>query len=130
MLALLDDIIEGRGTQETLDLLEKLAIAVQKGSLCGLGKTAPNPVLSTLHYFRDEYDAHVKDKRCPAGRCKKLIKPSINAAKCKGCGLCAKKCAVGAITGEKKKPHHIDPEKCIRCGVCHEVCKFHAVEGF
>ena len=130
MLALLDDIIEGRATEETIPLLEKLAVAVQKGSLCGLGKTAPSPVLSTLRYFRSEYDAHVKEKRCPAGRCKKLIKPSINAAKCKGFSLCAKKCAVGAITGEKKQPHHIDPEKCIRCGVCHEVCKFHAVEGF
>jgi NADH-quinone oxidoreductase subunit F len=130
MLALLDDIIEGRATEETLVLLEKLAIAVQKGSLCGLGKTAPNPVLSTLRYFRAEYDAHVKGKCCPAGRCTALLKPSINAERCKGCGLCAKKCAVGAISGEKKKPHRIDQEKCIKCGVCHDVCKFQAVEGF
>jgi NADH-quinone oxidoreductase subunit F len=130
MLAMLDDIIEGRATEETLPLLETLARAVQKGSLCGLGKTAPNPVLSTLRYFRAEYDAHVKHKCCPAGRCKALLKPTINQEKCKGCGLCSRKCAVGAITGEKKKPHRIDPEKCIKCGVCHEVCKFDAVEGF
>jgi len=128
MLALLDDILEGRATAQTLELLEKLAKAVQKGSLCGLGKTAPNPVLSTLRYFRAEYDAHVYTKFCPAGRCKALKKPVINELKCKGCGLCLKKCAVGAITGEKKKPHTIDQEKCIKCGVCGTVCKFKAVE--
>jgi NADH-quinone oxidoreductase subunit F len=129
MLSLLDDIIEGRATGETLDLLQKLAVAVQKGSLCGLGKTAPNPVLSTLRYFREEYDAHVFHKHCPTGQCKALAKPSIDPAKCKGCTACARKCPVGAITGEKKHAHVIDQGKCIKCGVCAEVCKLEAVVG-
>jgi NADH-quinone oxidoreductase subunit F len=129
MLALLDDIIEGRGTGETLDLLQKLASAVQKGSLCGLGKTAPNPVLSTMRYFREEYDAHVFHKCCPTGQCKALAKPSIDPAKCKGCTACAKKCPVGAITGERKQPHVIDQTKCIVCGVCADTCKLDAVVG-
>lgn len=129
MLALLDDIIEGRATGDTLDLLERLARAVQKGSLCGLGKTAPNPILSTLRYFRPEYEAHVYQKRCPAGQCKALSVPEIIAENCKGCTACARKCPVGAITGEKKQPHKIDPEVCIKCGVCAQTCKFNAVTG-
>jgi len=129
LLAMLDDIIEGRATGETLVLMEKLALAVQKGSLCGLGKTAPNPVLSTLRYFRHEYDAHVFHKHCPTGQCKALAKPSIDPAKCKGCTACAKKCPVGAITGEKKKPHVIDQAKCIVCGACADTCKLEAVVG-
>ena len=129
MLSMLDDIIEGRATGETLVLLEKLAGAVQKGSLCGLGKTAPNPVLSTLRYFRAEYDAHVFHKYCPTGQCKALAKPSIDAAKCKGCMACGKKCPVGAISGEKKKPHVIDQAKCIVCGACADTCKLEAVVG-
>ena len=129
MLALLDDIIEGRATGETLDLLEKLAGAVQKGSLCGLGKTAPNPVLSTMRYFREEYDAHVFHKCCSTGQCKALAKPSIDPIKCKGCTACARKCPVGAISGEKKKPHVIDQTKCIVCGVCADTCKLDAVVG-
>ncbi len=129
MLALLDDIIEGRADATTLPLLEKLATTVQKSSLCGLGKTAPNPVLSTLRYFRAEYDAHVQHKHCPTGQCKALAKPWIDAAKCKGCTACARKCAVGAIKGEKKQPHTIDQELCIKCGVCAEICKFDAVCG-
>ena len=129
MLALLDDIIEGRATGETLSLLEKLASAVQKGSLCGLGKTAPNPVLSTLRYFREEYDAHVFHQHCPTGQCKALAKPSIDPAKCKGCTACAKKCPVGAISGERKQPHTIDQEKCIKCGECADTCKLEAVVG-
>ncbi len=129
MLALLDDVVEGRGTTETLELLEKLARAVQVGSLCGLGKTAPNPVLSTLRHFRAEYEAHVVQKRCPAGQCKALLMPSIDPTACKGCTLCGRKCPVGAISGEKKLPHTIDPTLCIKCGVCAQVCKFGAVTG-
>lgn len=129
LLGMLDDIIEGRGTGETLVLMEKLALAVQKGSLCGLGKTAPNPVLSTLRYFRHEYDAHVFHKHCPTGQCKALAKPSIDPIKCKGCTACAKKCPVGAISGERKKPHSIDASKCIVCGVCADTCKLDAVVG-
>jgi NADH-quinone oxidoreductase subunit F len=129
MLAILTDISEGRGTAESLDLLEKLAVAVQKGSLCGLGKTAPNPVLSTLRYFRAEYEAHVFQKRCPTGQCKALRKPEILAEKCKGCTACARKCPVGAISGEKKQPHKIDPTICIKCGACAQACKFNAIVG-
>jgi NADH-quinone oxidoreductase subunit F len=129
MLALLDDIIEGRATAETLELLQKLASAVQKGSLCGLGKTAPNPVLSTLRHFREEYDAHVFHKHCPSGQCKALAKPSIDPAKCKGCTACARKCPVNAIKGEKKQVHTIDQALCIKCGVCADTCKFEAVIG-
>jgi len=129
LLALLDQIIEGRGTAETLELLEKLGSAVQKGSLCGLGKTAPNPVLSTLKHFRKEYEEHVFDKICKTGHCKALLRPTINELKCKGCGLCIKVCAVGAIAGEKKKPHKIDQDLCIKCGECAKVCNLGAVEG-
>jgi NADH-quinone oxidoreductase subunit F len=127
MLSLLDDIIEGRATGETLSLLEKLAWAVQKGSLCGLGKTAPNPVLSTMKHFRAEYEAHVYQKRCPTRRCKALCLPVIDEKKCKGCTMCAKQCPVGAIKGEKKMPHVIDASKCIKCGACIKVCKFNAI---
>jgi len=129
LLALLDDVIEGRADAGTLDLLEKLGRAVQVGSLCGLGKTAPNPVLSTLRYFRTEYEEHIFEKRCRTGRCKALLKPEINEERCKGCGVCIKSCPTGAITGEKKKPHRIDPELCIKCGACATACKLHAVEG-
>jgi NADH-quinone oxidoreductase subunit F len=129
LLALLDDVIEGRADANTLVLLEQLAHAVQVGSLCGLGKTAPNPVLSTMRYFRKEYEEHVFEKRCRTGRCKALLSPQINPLKCKGCGLCFAACPVGAISGEKKKPYHIDSELCIKCGACAAACKIHAVEG-
>ena len=129
LLAMLDEIIEGRATGETLVLMEKLALAVQKGSLCGLGKTAPNPVLSTLRYFRAEYEAHVFHKHCETGQCKALAKPSIDPIKCKGCMACAKKCPVGAIHGERKTAHVIDQAKCIVCGVCATTCKLEAVVG-
>jgi len=129
MLNLLDDIIDGTATEDTLALLEQLARAVQKGSLCGLGKTAPNPVLSTMKYFRAEYEAHVKDKYCPTGQCKALAKFSINPALCKGCTLCGRKCPAGAISGEKGKPHRIDQKLCIKCGACASACKFQAISG-
>ena len=127
MLALLDDIIDGSATVETISLLEELAQVVKTGSLCALGKTAPNPVLSTLKYFRDEYMAHVIDKRCPTGNCEALASYKIIPEKCKGCSLCAKKCPVEAISGEVKSPFVIDAEKCIKCGVCLQSCKFDAI---
>ncbi|MCE1228670.1 MAG: 4Fe-4S binding protein [Firmicutes bacterium] len=129
MLALLDDITEGRATEETLPLLEQLARNVKIGSLCGLGKTAPNPVLSTLKHFRAEYEAHVHRKVCPSRVCKSLMTPEIDAELCKGCTLCAKKCPVGAIHGERKIAHTIDGFACVRCGACVEVCKFNAISG-
>jgi NADH-quinone oxidoreductase subunit F len=129
MLILLDDIMEGTATEETLDLLEELALTVQKGSLCGLGKTAPNPVLSTLRHFRDEYIAHVTHKYCPAGKCKNLVKFRIDKDLCKGCMLCVKKCPVGAISGEKGISHTIDQMLCIKCGACLESCKIKAIKG-
>jgi NADH-quinone oxidoreductase subunit F len=129
MLALLDDVIEGRATGETLELMEELAGVVQKGSLCGLGKTAPSPVLSTLRYFREEYEQHVRDKWCRTGECKALARPEIVAVKCRGCGLCLKVCPVSAITGEKKQAHTINAALCIKCGVCAKTCKFNAVAG-
>jgi len=128
LLALLTDVVEGRATKETLDLMEHLAKAVQKGSLCGLGKTAPNPVLSTLRLFRDEYEAHVFDKRCPSGRCVGLMRPVIDPAVCKACGLCKRACPANAITGEKKKVHHINRELCANCGACIAICKCDAIE--
>jgi NADH-quinone oxidoreductase subunit F len=127
MLAILTRITEGEGEMADLAQLETLAHVVKDASLCGLGQTAPNPVLSTLRYFRDEYVAHIEDKKCPAGVCRALIEYTILEDACTGCGLCRRKCPQAAISGEKKKPHVIDQEKCIRCGVCFDVCKFDAV---
>jgi len=100
---------------------------LKEASLCALGGTAPNPVLSTIRYFRDEYEAHIKEKRCPAGVCKALITFTVDEVKCKGCGVCAKECPESAISGEKKKPYKITEEKCIRCGLCRDNCKFEAI---
>jgi NADH:ubiquinone oxidoreductase subunit F (NADH-binding) len=122
MLDILQQIKDGKGSIEDLDTLKELAWTVANGSLCGLGQTAPNPVLTTLRYFRDEYEEHVKNKRCPALVCKGLITFNIDPEKCIGCLKCLKNCPVEAISGEKKKPHVIDPEKCIRCGICYQVC--------
>ncbi len=127
MLALLDDIIEGRADETTIPLLEELAGAIRVGSLCGLGKTAPNPVLSTLKYFREEYNAHVYDKRCPTGECEALATYSIDDAMCKRCSLCARKCPVNAISGDRDTGFSIDPDLCIKCGACIAACKFGAV---
>ncbi len=124
---MLDKITDGNATLEDLDKLEELCNYIKDNSLCGLGQTAPNPVLATLKFFRDEYIAHVVDKKCPAGVCKNLLQFSIEADKCKGCTLCAKKCPVGAITGSVKEVHTIDTSKCIKCGVCMDSCKFKAI---
>ncbi len=124
---ILEKITSGNGTMEDLDKMEELCYSIKSTALCGLGQTAPNPVLSTLKYFRDEYEAHVRDKVCPAGVCKKLVKYEIIADKCKGCSACARKCPVGAITGEIKSPYTIDPDKCVKCGVCMDTCKFGAI---
>ncbi|MFR1672350.1 MAG: NADH-quinone oxidoreductase subunit NuoF [Candidatus Gastranaerophilaceae bacterium] len=127
MLKILEKIVAGKGEMSDLDLLEELAIAVKDGSLCGLGKTAPNPVLSTLKYFRDEYIAHIKDKKCPAGVCTAMKKIVINEALCKGCTKCARTCPVGAIEGTVKNPHHINQDKCIKCEACLTNCPFRAI---
>jgi len=127
MMEILERITQGEGTMEDLSLLEELADVVGKSSLCGLGQLAPNPVKTTLRYFKDEYIAHIKDKKCPAGVCKPLIKIEIEADKCKGCTACSKVCPAGAITDSVKKPHVIDPAKCVRCKMCIEKCKFGAI---
>jgi len=127
MLEILEKICDGKGEDGDIEKLEELAEAIKSGALCGLGQTAPNPVLSTLKYFRDEYEAHIKDKKCPAGVCQKLLSYTIDPDKCKGCSLCSKKCPVGAISGQIKSPFVIDNEKCIKCGACMDACKFDAV---
>jgi NADH:ubiquinone oxidoreductase subunit F (NADH-binding)/NAD-dependent dihydropyrimidine dehydrogenase PreA subunit len=127
MVDILERICRGEGKAGDIGELEDLATTVKTGSLCGLGQTAPNPVLTTIRYFRDEYEAHIKDNRCPAGVCTGLIAYRIDAEACKACGKCIKVCPVDAITGEKKTPHVIDESLCIRCGRCRDVCPFDAV---
>lgn len=127
MLKILEKIVAGKGIMRDLDTLEELALSVKDGSLCGLGKTAPNPVLSTLKYFKDEYIAHIKDKKCPAGVCTAMKKIVINEDLCKGCTKCARTCPVGAIEGTVKNPHHIDQDKCIKCEACFASCPFRAI---
>ncbi len=128
MLVILTDICEGRGKQGDIELLEELGIMMQRFSLCGLGTSAPNPVLTNLLYFRDEYEAHIQDKKCPAGVCKPLFHYEIDAEACTGCQVCFRKCPQDAITGEKKKPHELHQDKCIKCGICYEGCKFDAIK--
>ena len=127
MRELLEKITDGKATLEDLDELESLAHYIKDNSLCGLGQTAPNPVLATLRFFKDEYIAHIVDKKCPAGVCKKLVSYSIEADKCKGCTACARKCPVGAISGAVKTAHTIDTSKCVKCGVCMDTCRFGAI---
>ena len=127
MLDILDKITAGKGEDGDIEKLEELAKTIKATALCGLGQTAPNPVLSTLHYFRDEYEAHIKEKRCPAGHCKKLSRFIIDPEKCKGCSACARKCPVGAIEGVVRSPYKVDQAKCIKCGTCIEACKFGAI---
>lgn len=128
MLEILDRITEGKGEEDDIEKLEVLANTIKKASVCGLGQTAPNPVLSTIKYFRDEYVAHIKDGKCPAGECKALASIEIIPELCKGCGICKRQCPVNAITGEVKQPHKINPETCIKCGACVDKCPFKAIK--
>jgi len=127
LLEMLNKISQGKGDIEDIDNMKRICFAMQKASLCGLGQNTPNPVLSTLKYFEEEYIEHIKDKKCKAGKCRDLVTFTIDPAKCVGCGLCAIKCPVNCISGEKQKPYTIDQSKCIKCGTCYEVCKFGAV---
>ncbi|MGZ7069756.1 MAG: NADH-ubiquinone oxidoreductase-F iron-sulfur binding region domain-containing protein, partial [Methanobacterium sp.] len=130
MLDILIDITEKKGKMEDVDLLKELAEGIKSGSLCGLGQTVPNPILTTIDFFREEYEAHINGNSCPAHSCKEFIQYKINQEKCQKCMLCLNSCPVGAIIGGKKQIHLIDPEKCIKCGTCLDICsaKFDAME--
>jgi NADH-quinone oxidoreductase subunit F len=130
MLEILQRITAGEGKDGDIELLENLAASIKRASLCGLGQTAPNPALTTIKYFRDEYEAHIVDKTCPAKKCKALITYEVLADVCTGCTKCTKFCPTGAISGAKKKPHVIDEAKCVRCGLCMDVCKFNSINVF
>lgn len=127
MLEILERICAGHGRPSDLDKLKDLGESIKQASLCGLGQTAPNPVLTTMRYFEAEYKAHIEQKCCPARVCKALIRYDIDAAKCTGCTLCRRRCPTGAVEGHNRKPHRITQEKCVRCGVCCDVCNFDAV---
>ncbi len=127
MLEILTSICQGNGKEGDIELLEELGVMIQRFSLCGLGTSAPNPVLTTILYFRDEYESHIRDKKCPAGVCKPLFYYEIDPETCTGCRSCAKKCPQEAITGDRKKPHSLDQSKCIKCGICYDTCKFDAI---
>ena len=128
MLEVLERIVAGKGQDGDIELLEDLADTISAAALCGLGKTAPSPVMSTIKYFRDEYEAHIYDKRCPAGACPRLKRIHIDPELCRGCSRCAKGCPVGAISGQIKSPFVIDEKKCIKCGACVSTCAFHAIK--
>jgi NADP-reducing hydrogenase subunit HndC len=128
MLEILQRITAGKGEEGDIEKLIELGENIKAGALCGLGKTAPNPVLSTIKYFRDEYEAHIKEKRCPAGYCQSLLSYEIIPEKCVGCSMCSRVCPVDAISGQLKKPYVIDKEKCIKCGACFDKCKFGAIK--
>jgi len=128
MLEILDRITKGEGISEDIEKLERLSNTIKMTSICGLGQTAPNPVLSTLKYFKSEYIAHIEEKKCPAGECKDLASYKINQDKCKKCSLCARNCPVGAIVGDRENGFKIDMSKCIKCGTCATKCNFKAIE--
>jgi ferredoxin len=129
MVEILEKITKGEAETRDIEILEGLTSTVKNGSLCGLGQTAPNPVLTTLKYFKDEYLAHVEEKRCPAAVCRDLVEYRVIKEKCTGCQRCVSVCPTGAITGPRSEPHNLDPEKCIKCRACYEICRFDAIAG-
>ena len=128
MLEVLTRICEGEGEEGDIEKLEELAYQIKDSSLCGLGQSAPNPVLTTIRYFRNEYEAHINDKKCPARSCKQLLTYTVIEENCTGCTVCAKNCSVDAIIGDRKQPHIIIQDKCIKCGICYTKCKFEAIQ--